>query len=90
MPELIRLADRLRQQLQLIEKQIMDLLDASTIKKFRTDTYSQVVVIAPCPSYYWGSTGEHQKLLQMQLLKAYPTWFEHFQLLFREAFKGDT
>jgi rRNA-processing protein FCF1 len=87
MPELIRLADRLRQQMQLIENQMMELLDASTIEKFRNDTYSKVVVIAPCPRYYWSATEEHQKLLQMQLLKAYSTWFEHFQLLFREASK---
>lgn len=83
MPEVISLASRLKQQLQLIENQMMELLDASTIEEFRNDPRSEFFVAAP--DYYWGETDAHQKSLQMQLKNTYSIWFEHFHLLFNNA-----
>jgi rRNA-processing protein FCF1 len=73
----------LKQNLQQIEGNMMELLEASTIKEFRNDPYSTVFFVAP--HYYWGDTDERQKLLQIQLVKDYSSWIEHFRLLFSEA-----
>jgi len=83
MPEIISYATRLRQDFHNIEANMMDLLDVSTIKEFRNDPHSGVVFIMP--TYYWGETDEQQKFLQMQLVKDYSTWVEHFRLLFGSA-----
>lgn len=80
MPEINPLTERLRQQLQLIENQMIELLDASTIDEFRNDPDSMVVWVRP--SYFWGNTNEDQKRLQLQLLKSYSIWLEHFEHLF--------
>jgi len=79
----ISFASRLRQQLQFIEDQMMKLLDISTIKEFRNDPNSPIILIgAP---YYWGETDESQRRLQMQLKNTYLTWFEYFLFLFSNA-----
>lgn len=83
MPEIISYAARLKQDFQTLETTVMELLDISTIKEFRNDPDSGVFFITP--TYYWGETDEHQKLLQMQLVKDYSAWIEHFRLLFGSA-----
>src|SRR5262245_7694422 len=83
MPEIISYVARLKQGFQKIESEIMELLDISTIKEFRNDPNSVVVFIAP--PYEWGETNEQQKILQMQLVKEYSDWTEHFRLLFSSA-----
>jgi rRNA-processing protein FCF1 len=80
MSELISYNSRLKKDLQIIEGQIIELLDISTIKEFRNDPNSGIVLITP--PYYWGETDEQQKLLQIQLVKKYSDWIEHFRLLF--------
>jgi rRNA maturation endonuclease Nob1 len=79
MHEIIPYANRLKQNLQRIESKMMELLEASTIDEF---LYRGFVFT---PNYYWGKTEERQKLLQMQLIKDYTSWFEHFKLLFSNA-----
>ena len=83
MPEIISYVARLKQDFQRIEIKMMELLDISTIKEFRNDPDSGVFSITP--THYWGETDEHQKLLQMQLVKDYSAWIEHFRLLFGRA-----
>lgn len=67
----------MQDELQLIEKRMIELLDASTIKYIGPGS-----IIG---TYWWGDTDGRQKLLQIQLLKTYSAWFEHFRLLFSEA-----
>jgi rRNA-processing protein FCF1 len=81
--EIISYGARLKQDFQRIESQIIELLDISTIKKFRNDQNSGVIFVRP--PYYWGETDERQKLLQMQLVKKYSDWIVHFRLLFSSA-----
>jgi len=80
MREIISYVSRLKQDFQKVEIKMMDLLDISTIKEFRNDPNSGVLIVSP--TYYWGETDEQQKLLQMQLVKDYATWIEHFRLLY--------
>jgi hypothetical protein len=68
-----------------LEENMTELLEASTIKEFRNDPNSMVFVVAS--PYHWGDTDERQKLLQIQLVKEYSAWIEHFRLLFGEAFQ---
>jgi rRNA maturation endonuclease Nob1 len=79
MHEIIPYANRLKQNLQRIESKMMELLEASTIDEF---LYRGFIF---APNHYWGKTDERQKLLQMQLIKDYTSWFEHFKLLFSNA-----
>lgn len=72
--------ERLQDQLNDIEKGMMTLLDASTIRHFHNDPDSHIVAIAP--PHYWGETDERQKRLQMEILKLYKPWIEHVRLLF--------
>jgi rRNA-processing protein FCF1 len=83
MSEIISYAARLKQDFQKIESQMMEFLDISTIKEFRNDPNSGIVFIIP--PYEWGETNEPQKILQMQLVKKYSDWIEHFRLLFSSA-----
>ena len=83
MPEIVSYASRLKQDFQMIEAKMMELLDVSTIKEFRNDPDSGVFILSP--TYYWGETDEQQQLLQMQLIKDYSTWIQHFRLLFSMA-----
>ena len=83
MPEIISYTERLKQKLQQIEQKMMELLAVSTIREFHNDFDAGVVFVRP--KYYWGETDERQKLLQMELLKEYSLWIEHFRLLFRDA-----
>ena len=85
MSKIIPYINRLQDELQLIEKQMLELLDASTIKEYIAGPSRAVCIIVP--PHYWGDTDEKQKLLQIQLLKTYSTWSEHFCLLFCEATK---
>lgn len=85
MSKIIPYINRLQDELQLIEKQMLELLDASTIKEHIAGPSRAVRIIVP--PHYWGNTDEKQKLLQIQLLKTYSTWSEHFCLLFCEATK---
>jgi len=82
--KIIPYINRLQDELHLIEKQMLELLDVSTIKEHIDDPRSEFIIIG-MPPYYWGDTDEKQKRLQIQLLKTYSTWFEHFRLLFSEA-----
>ena len=75
--------ERLQEQLNDIERKMLDLLDVSTISHFRNDPDSYVVAIAP--PHYWGETDEKQKRLQMEVLKLYKPWIEHVRLLFLGA-----
>ncbi len=85
MSKIIPYINRLQDELQLIEKQMLELLDASTILLYIAGPSRAVCIIVP--PHYWGDTDEKQKLLQIQLLKTYSTWSEHFCLLFCEATK---
>ncbi len=79
---------RLEQQLRSLENQVIGLLNASTIERYpdhRYDPFYEPVVIALINDYHWGEDNEGQKLLQLKLLQLYSSWFEHFQLLFRDS-----
>jgi len=82
-PKLIPLANQLSQKLSQIEKEILKLIEASTIKEFRNDPFSSVVFISP--PYYWGETDENQKRIQMEIKMIYIPWIESFRLLFKNA-----
>ncbi len=84
MSEQTSLAGRLKQQLQSIENEMMDLLDASTVKESINDPDSAVVFVG-WPRYYWGEADARQKRLQMSLKELYSKWFESFRLLLRYA-----
>ena len=75
--------ERLQEQLNNIERKMMELLDASTISHSHNDPDSYIVSLAP--SHYWGETDEKQKRLQMEVLKLYKPWIEHVRLLFLGA-----
>ena len=83
MSEILSYGACLKQDFQEIESQVIELLDISTIKEFRNNPNSRVFIITP--HYYWGETDEQQKLLQMQLVKRFSDWIEHFRLLFGNA-----
>jgi len=83
MPGVISYVVRLRQGFQNIEQQMMELLDISTIKEFRNDPHSHVILVTP--SYYWGETNEQQKIIQMQLVRKFSDWIQHFRFLFSNA-----
>lgn len=58
-------------------------LDISTIEKVKSHAHNGfILAVAP---YHWGQTDEHQKCLQLELMKAYNSWFEHFCLLFHDV-----
>jgi hypothetical protein len=80
--QLIPLVVRLEQQLQPIENQIIDFLDASTIEKRQYDPFR---IVMPVTNYYWGKTDEKQEHVQLKLLQAYLSWFEHFRMLFYDS-----
>lgn len=75
--------ERLQEQLNDIEQEMIELLDASTISHSHKDPDSYIVSIAP--PHYWGETDEKQKRLQMEVLKLYKPWIEHVRLLFLGA-----
>jgi rRNA-processing protein FCF1 len=83
MPEIISYVARLKQDFQEIENHVMELLDISTIEEFRNEPGSGIIFITP--PYEWGDTNEQQKILQMQLVKDFADWIEHFRLLFGSA-----
>jgi rRNA-processing protein FCF1 len=83
MAEIVSYVVHLKQDFQKIECQMLELLDISTIEEFRNDPNSGIVFITP--PYYWGDTDEQQKILQMQLVRKYYYWIEHFKLLFSSA-----
>lgn len=85
MSKIISYINHLQDELHLIEIQMQELLDASTIKEHVDNPRSTLIGFTP--PYYWGNTDEKQKRLQIKLLKIYSTWFEHFCLLFRDATK---
>lgn len=85
MSKIVSYVYRLKQDFQKIETKMLDLLDCSTIKEFRNGPDSIVLLIGS--HYYWGETDENQKLLQMQLVKDFSAWFEHFRSLFGTASK---
>ncbi|SRR6266487_416697 len=76
--QLVPLIDRLEQQLQSIENQVISMLDASTIEKRPHDPFR----IAISNDYYWGKTDEKQQSVQLKLLRAYLSWYEQFRMLF--------
>ena len=82
MSELLPWAMRLRQQLQDIEKRMMNLLDVSTTHS-RSDPASSIIVIGP--PYGWDKANARQEQLQFEIKESYLTWFEQFSLLFRNA-----
>lgn len=86
MPKITSYVARLKQDFQNIENQMMELLDISTIEEFRNDPNSGLVFISP--PYEWGDTNEQQKILQMELVKNFADWIEHFKLLFRNGSQG--
>jgi len=75
--------ERLQEQLNDIERKMMELLDAFTISHSRNDPDSYIISLAP--PHYWGETDERQKRFQMEILKLYKPWIEHVRLLFLEA-----
>lgn len=79
---IVSFADRLRENLRLVESRMMDLLDVSTIERRVQDPDSSIVFIRP--DHIWGNTDARQTKLQLELKKAYPRWFEHFRVLFRQ------
>jgi hypothetical protein len=81
--QIVTLVERLEQQLKTIEHQVTELLDASTIKRRYQDPFSEIVFIAN--DYYWDTADESQKRLQLNVLRTYLSWFEHFNLLFNDA-----
>jgi rRNA-processing protein FCF1 len=83
MDAIVSYVARLKQDFQKIEDQMLKLLDISSIEEFHNDPNSSIVFITP--PYYWGDTDEQQKILQMQLVKKYIDWIEHFKLLFSSA-----
>lgn len=80
--QVVHFAIRLEQQLQSIEQQGIDLLDASTIKKRYHDPFSEVILVIN--DYFWEGN-EKQKHVQIKLLRKYSSWFEHFQMLFYDS-----
>jgi rRNA maturation endonuclease Nob1 len=82
-PKPISYADRLKEQLQSIEDQALQLIDASTIDRFVNDPYSGVIILAP--EFYWGKANEGQQRLQLRLKETYSDWFERFGLFFGNA-----
>jgi hypothetical protein len=81
--KLVSLVERLEQQLQAIEHKVCELLDASTIKRRYQDPFSEIVIVAN--DYYWDTSDESQKRLQLKVLRTYLSWFESFSLLFHDA-----
>jgi len=86
MVQIVSYTTRLREQLNCIQSQFMSLLDSSVIKEFHNAPDSQLIFIGP--GYYWGELNDEQKRLQMQLLKDYKSWLDHFVLLFNESPKS--
>lgn len=82
-PTSLSFIEQLTEDLKVIETLMVEILDASTIKRFRNDPSSGVFIVAP--EYYWGEPDERQQLLQMKLKKQYLAWHERFQLLFEHA-----
>ncbi|SRR5260370_10705934 len=78
--QMVSFVVRLEQQLQTIEQQGIELLDASTIKKVYHDPFSKIAFVGH--DYYWDTADEKQKHLQLKLLRKYSSWFEHLQMLF--------
>ena len=76
-------AERLLHELDKVEALMLELLDTSTIERFRNDPDSGIIIVAP--PYYWGKADEQQQRLQMILKQAYLDWFERFQMLFDYA-----
>src|SRR2546421_534288 len=79
---------RLEQQLQSLENQVIELLNASTIERSAARRYSpfyEPQVIALVNDYSWGEDNGSQKRLQLKLLRSYSSWFEHFQMLFHDS-----
>ncbi|HUS83908.1 MAG TPA: hypothetical protein VMX56_02095 [Anaerolineales bacterium] len=76
-------AQRLQEQLGRIEQKMMELLDASMIMRFTNDPSSGIVFVGP--DRYWGETDDHQKRLQLELMRLYGPWIEQVRLLFSQA-----
>jgi len=86
MPKIDSLTVRLKEQLLVIENQMLELLDASTIEQFQADDpFDEDPVVFIGPRHYWAETDESQKRLQLKLRRSYFFWFEQFQLLFCES-----
>ena len=85
---IVPLIVRLEEQLQTIEQQVLEFLDASTIERFpnrRYPPFYEPQVFALVNDYYWGEDNGNQKYLQLKLLRSYSSWFEQFQMLFHES-----
>jgi hypothetical protein len=86
MPKIDSLTVRLKEQLLVIENQMLEFLDASTIEQFQDDDpFNEDPVVFIGPQHYWAETDESQKRLQLKLLRSYSFWFEQFQLLFCDS-----
>jgi PIN domain-containing protein len=83
MQVLISYTQQLQNRFQEIDSKMMQLLDTSRIMHFQNDPDSGIFIVAP--AYYWAEADEKQKILQINLLKAYSEWFEHFNLLMADA-----
>ncbi len=77
--QIISYARQLQIRFQHITEQVTELVETSSIKVFRNDPDSDFFFVMP--TYYWGETDEKQKLLQMEILRAYTDWVQHFRLL---------
>src|SRR5947209_2218550 len=86
--QIIPFVMRLEQQLQSLENQVIELLNASTIKRYPDRSYDpfyEPEVIVLMNSNYWGDDNGSLKHLQLKLLRSYSSWFERFQMLFHDS-----
>jgi rRNA-processing protein FCF1 len=67
------LVSHLRDELTLIEQQMMELLEISTVETYSVGIY---------PPWHWGDTDERHERIQMLLKPKYSSWFEKYNLLF--------
>lgn len=67
---------RLHNELQVVEKAILDLWRKSQIEEFRNDPNSGLVIV--CPPYHWQPLATEHRAAQAQIKSRYQHWYELF------------
>lgn len=72
--------EQIRTNLEEIETGLCNFIATITMKEFRNDPYSGVVIMVH-PYFYSTDINDEQKKVQIELNRMYSTWLEHFLLL---------
>ena len=76
--------ENLSEAINQIEINLVEFMNGLSLKQYRDNPYSNVIVFVPT-NYYSSETTLEQKQIQVKLKKDFSAWVSHIKLLFRNA-----